>query len=146
MIIAEGSFVSWERGIAGCISCQQVSTLLLFSVCELWGFFTWLCRCWVFIFKTAGACWIYSGRYQSCTCKLPLSNHVSQWPITSITAYLHNALLLMHADIIIAGTNGVSDCRCKSVCAVTCAWPQNPSLCEQLLHHSPWRWYTRAES
>lgn len=50
------------------------------------------------------------------------SNCVSQWPITSITGYLHNVFPFMHADIITACTNGVSDCRCKSVDAIMCIW------------------------
>lgn len=100
--------------------CYRGETLLgfLFSHCF---------RCCAFIFEIAWVCWIYSERYQHCTCKLPVSNCVSQWPITSITGYLHNAFPITHADVITACTNGVSDCRCKSVDVITCTGTTKPN-------------------
>lgn len=63
--------------------------------------------------------------------KLPTSNCVSQWPITSITGHLHNAFPIMHAGVIIACTTAVSECRCSSVPVLTCAWTAQTSGWEQ---------------
>jgi len=156
---AEDGFVSGERGVTVCTLCQQVSEL---------GWRFWLARwsaaglslpprvgCCAFLLKIAGVCWIYSERYQHCTCKWAVSNCVSQWPITSITGYLHNAFPIMHADRVIACTNGVSDCRCKSVDGITCGgtaesdWvraavaPGTTGLLGKAREVKPWVWPPR---
>lgn len=66
--------------------------------------------------------------------KLPTSNCGSQWPITSIADYLHNASPIMHAGVIVACTTAVSDCRCSSRAVLTCAWTAQTSGHEQPSH------------